>query len=170
MVNKLRRKLLKSIAMVTSLATPHSFAALLKPAAPTIHISTLQSFLDVLIPRDSTPSASDINIDQKLIKKASGIDNYHQLLVEGTQWLNVQSLKYWRLPFHELSDDNKEKLVDAAFNAPVGTLPQVFMTWVRDDAMQLYYSDPRSWPGLVISTPPQPNGYPTAHLKPRDSL
>lgn len=169
MVNKLRRKLLTSIAVVTSLATSHTFAAILKPAAPTIHIPTLQSFLDVLIPRDSTPSASDINLDQKLINKASGIANYHRLLVEGTQWLNAQSLKYWGLPFNELPADNKEKLVDAAFKAPVGTLPQVFMTWVRDDAMQLYYSDPRSWPGLAISHPPQPNGYPTAHHKPRDS-
>lgn len=170
MVNRLRRKLLTSIAVFTSLVATRTFATTLKNSSPSIHTPALQSFLDVLIPRDSTPSASDINIDQKLINKASGIANYHRLLVEGTQWLNAQSLKYWGLPFNELSADKKEKLVDAAFKAPVGTLPQVFMTWVRDDAMQLYYSDPRSWPGLAISTPPQPNGYPTAHLKPRDSL
>uniref|UniRef100_A4WZS4 Gluconate 2-dehydrogenase subunit 3 family protein n=1 Tax=Cereibacter sphaeroides (strain ATCC 17025 / ATH 2.4.3) TaxID=349102 RepID=A4WZS4_CERS5 len=135
-------------------------AGQVRAAAPTAQ--RLAPVLDTLVPADETPSASALGIHRRLIDLAGGIENYPRLLAEGLDWLD-QTAGHG---FGSLPPEGRDRVIEAAFAAAAGTLPQVFATRVRADTMTLYYRDPRSWPGTGLTEPIQPAGYPDHALPP----
>ncbi len=120
----------------------------------------LPSLLDVLIPADETPSASQLGIPAKILALAERVPNYSVMLSEGARWLNQLASQSHGRPFLMLKVPEQDSILEKAFTSPVGTLPYVYLHRIREDSMRLYYQDPRSWRGTGISRPLQPLGYP----------
>ena len=120
----------------------------------------LAAVVDVIVPGDETPAASDLGIHVRLIDQARRIPNYPALLSEGLGWLEQRARTDHGLPFLQLSMDRKEALFALAFDAAPQSLPHVFARRVRDDALTAYYRDARAWGGLGFDQPIQPAGYP----------
>jgi hypothetical protein len=121
--------------------------------------SELSAFLDTLIPEDSTPSASQLGLEQKLVDLANGIENYPKLLSLGVEWLNLQSEASYKRKFTNLTNNQMISVVQLAENSPSNSISNLFFNRVRTDLFGLYYAEPSSMVGLAINTSPQPNGY-----------
>lgn len=119
--------------------------------------STFAAFLDTLIPRDSSSgSASDLRIDQGLWQIAGEDQRFHQLLQIGCQWLNMTG----STSFTNLPPEQKTAIVMWMAKSDWNQVPRRFYELVRQLALELYYSQPTTWGGLPIQSPPQPRGYP----------
>ncbi|MGI9280533.1 MAG: gluconate 2-dehydrogenase subunit 3 family protein [Endozoicomonas sp.] len=129
----------------------------------------LPSILDVLIPRDQTPSATDLDLDRSITEIAAQIPNYPELLQQGTQWFENTSIQSFNASFPDLIIHSQELIVEASFKQPEMTLPRVFIERLRDDVMTLYYHNSASWGGMEIDRPIQPIGYPE-HEEPPEKL
>jgi len=117
---------------------------------------TFAAFLDVLLPRDEhSGSASDLGIDVKLRAFSETDDNYHKLIKFGCQWLNMTGGP----PFSELESQQQIALVEWMTTSDWNQIPRRFYTLVRQTAIELYYSEPATWAGTAIDSPPQPLGY-----------
>jgi len=122
--------------------------------------------VDTFVPRDQSPSASDLDIHLRLLELASGIPNYPELLSQGMGWVNNIATRLHKNPFSELSPKQRDETLKLAVSQPSGTLPQVFVSRARNDTMALYYADHRAWAGLGLDGPIQPGGYPTQDQPP----
>ncbi len=121
--------------------------------------SELSAFIDTLIPEDSTPSASQLGLEQKLIHLADGIENYPKLLSLGREWLNLQSEASYKRQFTDLTNTQMISVVQLAENNPAHSISNLFFNRVKMDLFSLYYTEPLSMGGLAINSPPQPDGY-----------
>jgi len=174
MVNSSRRRLLKGTSLFLLIGSGifgicRSVIAKPNKTTPEIQKHTLSSYLDTLIPADSTPSASSLEVDIRILEKAAQHKNFHKLLVEGTQWLDAQAFRIARKNFIDLSSHQKEQIVLKAENSKARSLANVFFRSTLDDAYYFYYARPESWRGLGISRPPQPLGYLNHHQPPVSS-
>ena len=122
-------------------------------------LELLPAFVETLIPADSTPSATQLGLDQPLIRHAQTIENYTRLLELGCEWLESTSTTLHRSSFDRLKPPQREAIVTLAETSPENSIPRIFFERVRYDLMGLYYASPASWDGLGISSPPQPQGY-----------
>lgn len=122
-------------------------------------LTAFAPYLDTLIPRDVTGSASDFGIDRKIIDHASKNKRHIRLLRAGCQWLDLEARKLKAEGFAALDTASQEVIVARAAEARERSLPRVFFNVTRDDALQRYYSDPRSWQTLGFAGPPQPAGF-----------
>ncbi len=118
------------------------------------------AILDILIPGDISPSATDVKIDSILLHVSSKIDNYPDLIKQGTTWFNITAMKSFNQAYIELSTDLKTKIIEVAFKQANMTLPKVFIECIRDDAMTAYYQIEASWSGMLLAQPIQTQGYP----------
>lgn len=122
---------------------------------------SLQAFVDVLIPRDDMPSAGDVDVHGRIIRKASGIKAYLKLLTHGCAWLDSQarnidaSVRHFR----DLETDTKIRIVTLAEEAKAKSVGRVFFRNVRTDTIRFYYSTPQVWTALGYDGPPQPDGF-----------
>jgi hypothetical protein len=127
--------------------------------SPRDRFTSLPSFVDTLIPADSTPSASQLGLDQALLRHAEGIENYSRLLELGCEWLDKTSTSLHGAAFDGLKDPQREAIVTLAETSAENTIARIFFERVRFDLFGLYYASPASWDGLGISSAPQPKGY-----------
>jgi hypothetical protein len=51
----------------------------------------LSAFLDVLLPEDESPSASQLAVDAQILAEAAGNSNVSRLLDTGSAWLDLQA-------------------------------------------------------------------------------
>lgn len=156
-----RRKFLRNLAVG---CTSASFSFTVQPSVAAIFVSdyklrNLPYFLDVLIPEDSTASASQLGIHERLISHARKIPNYPQLLELGCNWLNLQSEKSYQADFVRLTPQQRDHIVTVAAQSDNTALQSLFFTRLRQDAFAFYYANIASWDGLAITVPPQPLGY-----------
>jgi hypothetical protein len=121
-------------------------------------LQSLRAFLDTLIPADSTPSASQLGLEQELLRHAQSIDNYPRLLELGCEWLDDTSLGMYGGAFHRLAPSQMIEVVTLAQSSPADAIARKFFERVRLDLMGLYYAAPASWKGLGVSAP-QPQGH-----------
>jgi hypothetical protein len=124
----------------------------------------IRDLVDTFVPRDQSPSASDLDIHQRLLELALGIPNYPDLLTQGLGWVNNIAKRLHKKPFADLSPKLRDDTLKLAVSQPSGTLPQVFVSRTRNDTMALYYADHRAWVGLGLDGPIQPAGYPDHNL------
>lgn len=120
----------------------------------------LGAVADLIVPRDTSPSASDIGVHHRLLAQARTIPNYPRLLSEGLGWMEQQARSIHGAPFPQLPVDAQEQILSAAFEAPHQTLPRVFAERIRADVLSAYYRDARGWAGTGFEQPIQPMGYP----------
>lgn len=123
-------------------------------------VAMMAAVVDLIIPRDATPSASDIGVHNRILDAAQKIPNYSQLLAEGLGWIEQNAQVDFNLPFLGLSTSAQTEIMAVAFEAPPQSLPSVFAHRIRADALKAYYQDARSWTGMGFDQPIQPMGYP----------
>ena len=118
---------------------------------------SLRAFVDVLIPADEhSPAASAVGVDAQIIAHAKNDYRFRKLLSVGFKWLDSQMSG----GFAQLSDDAQIRVVEWMSQTESNSLPRRLFELLRYESMSFYYADHRSWPGLSISRPPQPLGYP----------
>jgi len=117
------------------------------------------AFVDTLIPADESPGAFDLQVHQRILRRADHDAGYRRLLRAGSQWLNCMAWWSGGAEFESLAPEERDSIVGkAAAGSSRWTVGRFFRT-VRDDAFHIYYADPRSWQGLRYPGPPQPNGF-----------
>lgn len=122
-------------------------------------LTALGPYLDTLIPRDETGSATDFGVDRVLIDRAHGNRGYMRVLRSGCKWLDFEARKLGSIGFGDLDPVSQEGIVDKASRARAGSLPRVFFNVTREYGFGAYYAEPASWRTLGFHRPPQPEGY-----------
>lgn len=157
--NLARRCLLKAVGVFFAGVhlSEDTVAAIQSPQPSNLRLKTLAVFLDTLLPRDEHGgSATDFNIDKKLWEDATESWHFRLLLESGIQWLNKSDGP----SFPDLDEKQRIAVVERMSRSGPDEIPNRFYRRIRQKAIVLYYSDPRSWKGLPIDSPPQPRGYP----------
>lgn len=128
--------------------------------------SMLRALLDILIPKDTTPSATELGVDRKILGKLERYKYYSVLVEKGCLWFEQQSMHIYKTPFLALQQAEQVKLMQQAEKSGLKDPQNNFFRALRQDAYTYYYSDPRSWEGLVYAGPPQPSGFPDFNQRP----
>lgn len=127
----------------------------------------LSDLLDVLIPQDISPSATQLKVDVKILEYTKTIPNYEPMIYQGMAWLDQQARSMGvAVGFVGLSPEQKNQTIAHALKQPQLTLPKVFMQRLMEDAFRLYYSHPSAYRVVKSMQPLQPMGYPKHHLPP----
>jgi len=126
----------------------------------------LPVYLDTLMPADETPSATNLQVDRKLLHRADNETRYFRLLVRGCQWLEQTAQEEYAEPFSEISEDQRILIVQRMSAMKHRTLAHEFFRQVQADLFTHYYSHAASWKNLGMDHPPQPLGYPDYHQSP----
>lgn len=142
-------------------------AAIGGQSGQTYPLTALGPYLDVLIPRDETGSATDFGVDGRIVGVARRNPRHMRLLRAGCKWLDVQAHKQKATGFASLDPASQEAIVARAAKARERSLPRVFFDNTREDAFHAYYADPASWKSLGYAGPPQPRGFPDHAEAPR---
>jgi len=149
----------KSVVFFSGIGRMASALAVGKGELSLSALGQFRSFLDTLIPQDTSPSACQLQVDIALLKKAKTIQNYPQLIDLGCQWLLAQSTASFGRPFDSLQLTQKYLVVEAAERSARNSIQRMFFERVLMDAFSFYYANPKSWHGLKFVKPPQPSGY-----------
>ena len=155
-----RRDFLRTLVLLGSFLPAKMLLALpLVNQKQKTSLNALPAFLDTLIPEDSSPSASQLDVNGDLVKKASQEADFERLLVLGCAWLDKQSQKLGQRGFENLDEASRITIVQIAEQSAERSLPRVFFTAVRHFAFGIYYAHPEAWLSLGYSGPPQPAGF-----------
>lgn len=130
--------------------------------------SILAAILDILIPRDTTPSASDLGLDLSIMSLAEQVPRYPELIEQGLLWFESTCVKSFNKSFTDLQSNTQNRIVEVAFSQPEMTLPRVCIERLRDDTMTLYYHNNVTWKETGIIRPIQPVGYPEHNEPPKE--
>lgn len=148
------------LALPGAHAAPSAAAVDLGPCAP-----TLVRFVDTLLPaHGASPAASELGIATRLLDEAAGRPRYAQLIAAGCEWLDAAARAAGGVRFAALDEAAREIIVGTAAQQRAGDVARFFFHAHRH-ALELFYSDPRAWPALDYSGPPQPAGF-TDHDRP----
>ena len=168
-VNRLRRRILQALILLVPLWAHRTHAIdPLVPADELNPLSALAPFLDTLLPADTTPSASQLEVDKALVALAKRDPSLDQLLTLGCTWLDSEAKQLGSKNFSTLGESLRERVVAQAEGSPPGGLPATFFQVVLTLAYRYYYARRESWIGLGFSGPPQPVGFPD-HTQPPQS-
>jgi hypothetical protein len=153
-----RRQFLKLLAAIpVSSFSTISRSADLSPSDN----KTFLVLLNTLIPQDQYgPSAVEAGLDGLFDQLAARVPNYNLMITEGATWLDRRASRSFAKSFRDLDPSQVNRVLSQAFSEQAGTLPQVFMSRVRQDTMMMYYALPQNWASLGIKGPIQPAGYP----------
>lgn len=127
----------------------------------------LRAFVDILIPEDETPGASQLGVVDSILAAAQDAPSRLELLRQGTAWLDGQARRFGAADFAGLPQSKREALVGEAAGHTLGSMPRTFFQMVLDDAFFHYYANPQSWAAIGYEGPPQPRGYPDHANPPR---
>lgn len=152
-----RRRVLKIIGaffLANAALPPDTFAA---PPSSANAVRTFAAFLDVLLPRDAhSGAATDLQVDLALWSVADDSPLFHKLIMQGSYWLDEVA----EGSFSDLNDADQIKVVEWMAADDWNQVPRRFYELVRQAAVEIYYSHPKSLAGLPLQTSPQPQGYP----------
>lgn len=129
--------------------------------------SIVSAIVDLLIPRDDIPGALDLHIDRLLIRKAEVDRSVGRLIAETCHWLDRQAELRHGGNFLDLASSERNKLLEAMAATGLGSIMSNGFWWLRNGAMELYYSQPVTWEGLGFAGPPQPVGFPDYATRPK---
>ena len=160
MIRLSRRDLIKFMA--TMAAYPSAVALITTEAQSQelkISIQALGPYLDTLIPKDSTPSATELDVDRVVFSFMQSNEQFKNLIALGCQWLDREALAIGAQEFSLLGDKDRSAIVTKAEKASADSLENIFFKQTRGLAFNHYYAQPESWPGLNYNGPPQPSGF-----------
>lgn len=130
---------------------------------------TLGVYLDVLIPADETPAASQLGVDREILDKGRKDARYQRVLELGVAWLDRQATEVGGKDFVSLGDSDRVSVVSRAAGAGEDSLENIFFSITHADALLFYYARPEGWQGIPgYHGPPQPLGYMDHHRPPGD--
>jgi hypothetical protein len=156
-----RRHFLRLLVTLAAALPPRLlFAAPADKTVQRISLSALATYLDTLIPADSTPSASQLGTDQAIVALARRREHLARLVGLGCGWLDQQAVERGAVDFAALPQAEREAVVALAENAPARSMPRAFFAFTHRQAFTHYYAQPASWRGLGFEGPPQPVGFP----------
>ncbi len=116
-------------------------------------------YMDTLIPRDESPGATDLGVDQEILSRIRNSDYRKGIIQQGCRWLDEAARKRGATDFTALGPDGREAVVGKAAEAAPGTPLHEFFRYTRDQAVRIYYANPESWISLNYRGPPQPLGF-----------
>lgn len=122
-------------------------------------LRALGSFLDTLLPADTTPGATQLEVDKAIITQARANKRLQRLLTLGCAWLDTQAKERGAEDFAALAQPDRDAIVSAAEMSPAQSLPRAFFEQTRSLAFFHYYARPETWPGMAYAGPPQPRGF-----------
>ena len=160
-----QQRLARRAFVRTLLALAGALPARLLLAAPAdktvqrISLGALVPYLDTLIPADSTPSASQLGVDQAIIGIARQQPRMARLVALGCAWLDQQAAERGAADFAALPQAEREAVVALAEGSSQRSLPQAFFGFTQREAFTHYYAQPAAWAGLGFDGPPQPRGF-----------
>ncbi|MBF0459201.1 MAG: gluconate 2-dehydrogenase subunit 3 family protein [Nitrospirae bacterium] len=129
---------------------------------------TIKDFLDILIPEDGSPSASQLGIDKIVIDEINRNKDLLELTGKFFVWLEAASKKAFGTGrFSRLNDSQRQQIVAEAAESAEGTVPRTFFYVILRGAFYHYYANPLSWKYLSYNGPPQPVGFPDQAEPPR---
>jgi len=166
----LRRRRLLQAAACASLPLPPELLRAASAADPSGTITlpaAFAAFLDTLLPADSTPSASQLDVDKALLERADRQVSLGRLIRAGCGWLDAEARKRGGETFAALSEVDRAQIVATAERSATGSLPAAFFAVTQRLAFQAYYAHPRAWVGLGFAGPPQPVGFPDHNQPPQ---
>ena len=131
---------------------------------------TLAALLNTLIPADQTPSALEAGVKEKIIDKAAAAPKYENMIRSGCLWLDMKARQQGNDSFAELSDHEREAVLEHAASGSRNSPAYRFFASIRYDAFYYYYAEPVTWKSLRYPGPPQPNGFKDYVLPPRRKL
>ena len=170
-VNRLRRRFLQTFIWLVPLwsirVQAKDLIALVDDPNP---LAALAPYLDTLLPADTTPSASQLEVDKAIEAVAKRQPPLAQLLTLGCAWLDNQARQQGRENFASLHESSREQLVAQAEASPPGGLPATFFQVTLALAYRHYYARRESWIGLGFAGPPQPFGFPDHTQAPQSWL
>jgi hypothetical protein len=168
-VNLSRRKLVRGLVGLTLFVNPSArvFSSSINGRTEMRLQASLMILVDIIVPRDSTPSASDLRVHKRLVEHAKSIKNYTEMLVSGFEWLDTQSRKLWGKKFRNLTKRFQLFIINEGLKYPNNTLPKVFLERIRQDTMAFYYARQESWLGLGHTKILQPHGFPSFDRAPK---
>ncbi|MEL6598753.1 MAG: gluconate 2-dehydrogenase subunit 3 family protein [Pseudomonadota bacterium] len=151
-----RRLLAASVLAVPAWATAVRFAG-----AQTLDMleTRLIAFSDVILPRDDTPSASDLGSHRRILSRAADDERFAGIVEAALDLLDRVSDQRHGKPFVALGDEARHDIIAEMAEAPEDTLPGWFFRAARAELFMDYYARPESWAGLGLEDPPQPAGY-----------
>lgn len=162
-----RRQLLELLVMLSAWLPSRMLLAAVPNGQSASSPQNLSAFLDVLLPEDESPSASQLGVDVQILAEAAGNPNVARLLDTGSAWLDLQARRRGAQAFHQLNEHGQIGIVQLAEAQPQPSLVRMYFRFVQDRAFKYYYSHPDSWPSLGYDGPPQPRGFPDYDQPPR---
>jgi hypothetical protein len=163
-----RRDLLRLLVSLAAwLPAPLLLAAVSGKDIP-VSLPAFGPFLDTLLPEDESPSATQLGVDTAILESAARIRKLARIIELGCAWLDRQAGIRSVDGFAALDESLRIEIIAAAEQSADRSLPKVFFKSMRQMAFQHYYSDPRSWPALAYTGPPQPHGFPGHDRAPGD--
>ena len=119
--------------------------------------ATLAAYLDTLLPQDAlSPAASKLGIHTRILDEYAASPLQTRLLRAGCSWLDLAA----EGSFRDAGQPVRDVIVTWMAQSDWNRVPRRFHEVLRQRAMELYFSHPKSLGGLPISRPPQPLGYP----------
>lgn len=126
--------------------------------------------VDLMVPRDETPGAVDLGIDQRVIQELES----NRSLAKAYAWalldLDREAALMHRDNFLALDAATQERLLQGLADAPRSTSGRRIVLKLREDTMRYYYARPEVWPSLGFDGPPQPRGFLDYTEPPRPSV
>jgi hypothetical protein len=146
---------LPAITDATPLVTP-----LAQPSLLPAEIRVLGAYVDTLLPAEgASPSALELDVQQKMADYAARHRGYLALLQQGTRWLHHMARRDTGSGFADLSPSQRTGFVRMAELAEPKSNLRRFFEISRRDAFRRFYADPRAWADLGYPGPPQPLGF-----------
>ena len=136
--------LLSSVA-VSSL----SFAS---PTRHSLNRKKLVRFIDALIPKDETPSASELG----LVKTISHKKELSKLANELLHRMDQLSLEMFQKDSERIAEHQYLLLIEETFQRQI---TNALIEYFFQECLDLYYSKIESWSASVVTVPPQPLGF-----------
>lgn len=171
---RLTRRTLLKLSIVAGLLLGRARMALTEPLRnlvkekkPLTQNQTLDAFLETLIPADTTPSALQAGVKEKIIAKAETMPRLEGLIQYGCLWLDKKAIERGSTGFPTLSEGDRETVVAIAASAGRKSKARSFFATMRHLAFSYYYSEPAIWKDLHYPGPPQPKGFKNYYLQPK---
>jgi hypothetical protein len=160
-VEKLNRRALVRalVALAAYIPAPLLLATPAGDPGRTVSIRAFGPFLDTLLPQDTTPSATQLGVDQEIVGGMRGSKRRVKILVLGCAWLDKQARALGAGEFALLAAPQREAIVTSAERSAARSLPRVFFATTQQLAFERYYAHTESWQELGYDGPPQPRGF-----------
>lgn len=145
-----RRFFIQALPFLSVSAKP--LAVFASPGINSVNSNELIKLLDLLIPADDSPSASQLNIHQDLLNN----HKYLKLTKKSLNSINSMSRVLHNKTFEQLTTEQSNQTIQVLFDdASKGPL----FSYFYQQCLELYYAKPESWQQSPITTPPQPLGF-----------